>query len=152
MFHAHFSDKDGESDICQIKWRTDARYSPNLTPEWTWNKSLLITIEGICNTNNNLTSKQNLSQALLSIMCCISHIRVFSHIGKPFFPYYGQFLKRLSDFKHSYLSQMTSRNLRQYFKLQVSSLVVKNISILKIRLLLCILCLIKQEYFSWVTR
>ena len=31
LFHARSSIRDGDSGICRIKWRTDARDSPNLT-------------------------------------------------------------------------------------------------------------------------
>ena len=33
LLHAHSVIMDGDSGICRIKWRTDARDSPNLTLE-----------------------------------------------------------------------------------------------------------------------
>ena len=56
------------------------------------------------------TKNEKLFQAPFSIKCGVSHVRVFTPIDKPFFPHFGQFSKRLSSFKHSYLSQMTSKN------------------------------------------
>ena len=45
-----------------------------------------------------------------SIKCGVCHVQFFTHFDKPIFPNFRQFSKHLSDFKHSYLSQMTPKN------------------------------------------
>ena len=42
-----------------------------------------------------------------------------------FFAHFGHISKRLSNFKHSYHSQMTTKNDNQYIKIEVSSLVIQ---------------------------
>ena len=83
------------------------------------------------------------------IKCGVYHVPFFTHIDKPFFAHFGEFSKRLSGFKHSYLSQMTTKNAPNISKFKLAHCLPKNVSIL---LLLCILRFIKQEYFFWVTR
>ena len=51
----------------------------------------------------------NLFQARSSIRCDVSRISHFTYIGKPFFAHFGQFTKRLSDFKHLHLNQMITK-------------------------------------------
>ena len=53
-----------------------------------------------------LTPTKNLVQAPSIVKCGVSHIWVLTHI----FAHSGQCSKRLSDFKHLYLSQMTTEN------------------------------------------
>ena len=60
---------------------------------------------------------KNLFQAPSVIKCGIYHVRFFTHIDKPFFAHFGEFSKRLSEFKHSYLSQMTTKNDNQFIKI-----------------------------------
>ena len=54
--------------------------------------------------------------------------------------------------KHSYLNQMTTKNLKQYIKIYVYSMEIHKCFFSKISLLLCNLHLIKQRYFSWLTK
>ena len=64
LLYARSGITDGDSGICRIKWRTDARDSRNLTLERAWNKSLLCVnyykrhfqlFHLAKNTRNNLT-------------------------------------------------------------------------------------------------
>ena len=53
----------------------------------------------------------NLFQARSSIKCGVSLLRFFTYINKEFFTHVGQFSKCLSDFKNSYLRQITLNEL-----------------------------------------
>ena len=64
----------------------------------------------IANMNKKLHQIKISSLFLTSVMCDVSWIRFFTHIIEPCFAHFGQFLKPLSDFKHSYLSQITTKN------------------------------------------
>ena len=160
LFHARSSIRDDDSGICWIKWRTNARDSPNLTLERARNNSLfcvnyyqrhfnfkLFLLPK--NTRSKLTPiKIYFELLLLSNVVLLICGSVFTYIDKLFFPHFGQFSERLYDFKHSYLSQ----KLKSYIKIEVSSLAAKNISFLKNPVLLCISRLMKQEYLFLVTR
>ena len=98
LCHARSIIKDGESGICRIKWRTDARDSPILIPERARNKSLLDHYKRrfsifllTKNTRNKLTPNYNLFQAPSSITRGVSRIKVFTCIDKPFFPPFRKF-------------------------------------------------------------
>ena len=56
------------------------------------------------NTNNKL------SKAFSVIKCGVCQVWFFTHIDKPFCPHFRKFSKHLSNFKHSYLSQMITKN------------------------------------------
>ena len=49
-------------------------------------------------------------RALFSMKCGVSRVPFVTSIGKLFFAHFGQFSKRLSDFKRSYLIEMTTEN------------------------------------------
>ena len=59
---------------------------------------------------NKLTPNKNLFQASSIIKCGVRDVRFFTQIDKPYFAHFGQFSKRLCDFKRSYLSQITTTN------------------------------------------
>ena len=120
LLHAPSSIKYGDSSICWIKWRTDARHSPNLTLECQFEAIhyfVLITIKGLVFLTFLLIAK-NTRNKLTPIKICfellpLSNV-VFPICGssptsfdKQFFHHFRQFSKCLSGFKHSYLSQMT---------------------------------------------
>ena len=50
---------------------------------------------------------------------------VYTYIDKPIFVYFGQFSKRLSDCKHSYLCQMTTKNFKPIYQNLSCSLLVQ---------------------------
>ena len=74
---------------------------------------MLITIKEVFNfffqikTQGKSNTKLKLFQGHSSTMCGVSRTWVFSYIDKPFLPHLGQFSNCLSNFTHSYLSQMT---------------------------------------------
>ena len=61
------------------------------------------------NTQNKLTPNKNLSQNRFKINCDVSHIWFLNYIVKSFLAYFGQFPTCSSDFKYSYLTQMTTK-------------------------------------------
>ena len=64
-------------------------------------------------------TEKNLFQAPSIIKCGVYHVRFFTGQVKFIMSgsHFGEFSKRLSDFKHSYLSQMTTKNDNQYIKI-----------------------------------
>ena len=80
-----------------------------------------------------------------------SVVNILLPFNKPLIAHFQQFSKRLSDFKHSYLSPMATKIKNNIPKLKLDHWQSKNISFLKILLLLCIFCLIKQRYFAYST-
>ena len=66
----------------------------------------LISVNSLkCNEQTNTNTK--LAEASSVIKCGVWFL---THIDKPFFPHFRKFSKHLPDFKHSYLSQMTTKN------------------------------------------
>ena len=61
-----------------------------------------------CKEQTNTNSK--LPQAPSIIKCDVYHVWLLTHTNKPFFPHFRKFSKNVPDFKHSYLSQMTTKN------------------------------------------
>ena len=68
--------------------------------------------------------------------------------SKPFLAYLGQFSKRLSHFKHSYLSQMTAKIKNSVSQFKFAHWQSKNISFTEIPLLLSILRLLTHVLIS----
>ena len=66
------------------------------------------------NTNNKLSKAHSI------IKCGVYHVWFLTHIDKPFFRHFRKFSKHLSDFKHSYLSHMTTKIKTNTSKLKLT--------------------------------